>query len=230
MGGMGRPMKRNRGVNRTTIGHDRRTSPLSYPRKGTENEGRTSEEVEAEIVAAFTFLEREIDDVVMIFTAEDAARVSWADPVAVNRAFKSQPKKSTKQIPLALSSSVLQDSAGLSAEAKAKALLVSYWRGLAASGIKEAIAEPKKIHASYTTGDGKRGRALLSIGHPPLLLPLVSAKGPTSTSTVSIYNGIMVYLGDYDAIVYVLGSHIFITTRRTSLLQMTAISTKQFGQ
>ena len=47
----------------------------------TENEGQASEQVKAEIVAAFSFLEGELDDVVMIWTGNDAAGVSWTDPV-----------------------------------------------------------------------------------------------------------------------------------------------------
>lgn len=116
----------------------------------TENEDLTSEEVKAEVIAAFPFLEGELDNVVVICTASDAAGVSWTNPGAVNQAFKPQAKKSTKQIPL----SVIQDSASLSAEAKA--LLVSYWRGLSASGMKDVTSELKKVYASYTVGNGKK--------------------------------------------------------------------------
>ena len=108
-----------------------------------------SEEAKAEVIAAFPFLGGALDGVEMLFTAEDVAGVDWTDPGAVQKALRPQPKKSTKQIPM----SVLQDSAGLSNEAKA--LLASYWRGLTAADMKDVVSELRQVYAAYTVGNGK---------------------------------------------------------------------------
>ena len=78
-----------------------------------------------------------LDGVEMVFAAEDVAGVGWTEPGAVQKALRPQPKKSTKQIPM----SVLQDSAGLTNEAKA--LLASYWRGLTAADMKDVVCRQR---------------------------------------------------------------------------------------
>ena len=89
VGGMVRPTERNSGVNRPATGQDRRDIASLVSEADTENEGQASEEVKAEIVAAFPFLEGELEDVVMIWTADDVARVSWTDPIQARSSPKS---------------------------------------------------------------------------------------------------------------------------------------------